>query len=108
MALVVCTVAFALTTPLFNRTDLDGYIRRNAPWILVSGAGFYFTFIGFYFLYSRFGASYYVLYAVLSIITTSVIVGLVIFNEPVNRYHIAAIGTAILTVILFAIARNQG
>lgn len=106
-ALLVCAVAFAFTIPFFDRTDLAGYVRRNAPWILTSGVGFYLTFIGFYFLYTRFGASFYVLYAVLSIITTSIIVGLVIFREPVNRYHLAAIGTALITVVLFAIAQNQ-
>lgn len=107
-ALVVCVVAFAVTVPIFDRTDLAGYVRRNAPWMLISGAGFYLTFVGFFFLYTRFGASYYVLYAVLSIVTTSIIVGLVIFREPVNRYHLAAIGTALITVVLFAIAQNQG
>src|SRR5690606_7121176 len=93
-ALVVCTTAFALTTPLFDSTGMGGYVRRNVPWIIISGAGFYLTFVGFYFLYSRFGASYYVLYAVLSILTTSVFVGLILFKEPVNGYHLAAIGTA--------------
>ncbi len=106
-ALIVCSVAFLLTIPLFDRADLGGYVRRNAAWVVISGMGFYLTFIGFYFLYSRFGTSYYVLYAVLSIITTSIIVGLIVFREPVNRYHFAAVGTALLTVVLFSLARTR-
>ena len=89
------------------RTIYSTATSRNWPWALVSGAGFYFTFLGFYFLYSRFGASHYALYAVLSILTTSVLVGIVLMGEKVNGYHLAAIGCALVTVLLFAIGQSR-
>ena len=55
-------------------------IKTNYLWFIASGTGFFLTFIGFYFLYTKFGASYYLLYAVISIITTSILVGIIIFN----------------------------
>ncbi|MBI1297912.1 transporter [bacterium] len=105
--LVICISLFALTVPFFDRSDLGRYVQRNVLWIVISGFGFYLTFVGFYFLYTRFGASYYVLYAVLSILTTTVFVGLVVFREQVNAFHLAAIGTAILTVVLFGIGQAR-
>ncbi|HRJ41180.1 MAG: hypothetical protein KJZ86_24630 [Caldilineaceae bacterium] len=106
-ALIVCAVAFGISMPLLPGVDGVAYLRRNWPWALVSGAGFYFTFLGFYFLYSRFGASHYALYAVLSILTTSVLVGIVLMREQVNGFHLAAIGCALLTVVLFAIGQSR-
>ena len=106
-ALIVCAVAFGISMPFMPGVDGMAYLRRNWMWALVSGAGFYFTFLGFYFLYSRFGASHYALYAVLSILTTSVLVGIVLMGEKVNSFHLAAIGCALLTVILFAIGQSR-
>jgi len=42
---------------------------------LVSGLGLFRTYICFHPLYSRFGASQYVLYAMLSIVTATIIAG---------------------------------
>lgn len=106
-ALLVCAVAFGVSMPFMPAVDGLAYLRRNWPWALVSGAGFYFTFLGFYFLYSRFGASHYALYAVLSILTTSVLVGIVIMREQINGFHLAAIACALLTVLLFAIGQSR-
>ncbi len=106
-ALLVCAVAFGVSMPFMPAVDGLAYLRRNWPWALVSGAGFYFTFLGFSFLYSRFGASHYALYAVLSILTTSVLVGIVLMREQVNGYHLAAIGCALLTVVLFSIGQSR-
>ncbi|MEZ4637471.1 MAG: hypothetical protein R2873_18900 [Caldilineaceae bacterium] len=103
--LLVCIGLFAVTIPFFDRSDLGGFVRRNLIWIAISGFGFYLTFVGFYFLYTRHGASYYVLYAVLSILTTSVLVGLIIFREQINGFHLAAIGAALLSVILFGLGQ---
>ena len=106
-ALVVCLLAIVTTLPLMPRVDGVRYLRANGIWIVISGIGFYLTFLGFFFLYSRFGAVNYALYAVLSILTTSVLVGLVVFREQVNGFHVAAIITALLTVILFSVGQNR-
>ena len=60
------------------------------------------SIIGFYLLYSQFGAVYYVVYAVLSIISTSLVIGVLIFREPFNAYQAGALILAILAIALFS------
>jgi len=61
-------------------------VRMQGPlWTDLSGVGLFLTYPGFNLLYSRYGASQYVLYAVLSIITTTIIVGIWWLKEPVRR-----------------------
>lgn len=106
-ALIVCLFFSALSMPFMPAADGESYLRRNWHWGLLGGVGFYLTHLGFYFLYTRFGASHYALYAVLSILTTSVLVGIVLMGERVNGFHWAAIGCALLTVALFAIGQSR-
>ena len=105
--LTVCTTLFACTIGFFPKVSVAQYLSKNYPWIVLSGIGFYLTFIGFYFLYTRYGASYYVLYAVLSIITTSIIVGVVLFREHINVYYGLTVLSALLTIALFTIAQSK-
>ena len=105
--LTVCISLFLIVSCFFTKENLPQFILSNYLWFLISGTGFFLTFVGFYFLYTKFGASYYVVYAVLSIITTSFIVGIVIFRERVNLYHLLSIGTAIITVVLFALGNSK-
>jgi drug/metabolite transporter (DMT)-like permease len=58
-------------------------------------------------LYARYGASQYALYAVISIITTTIVVGIWWLQEPVNMYHKVAIAFAIAAVILFSIGQSR-
>jgi len=75
-AVTVCTVLFGIAVA---RAPGDfGFVAANARFILISGAGFFVTFIGFYLLYSNYGATQYVLYAIISIMTTSIGVGVFI------------------------------
>lgn len=97
----VCTVLFLGASYFFKTPGDVEYVVSNYKNILISGVGFFITFVGFFLLYSRYGASYYIVYAVLSIITTSIIVGLVIFRETFNLYHLGSVCTAMLTVFLF-------
>ena len=106
-AAIVCLVLFSVTSLFLPKPEFSSFVKDNYPWILISGLGFYLTFIGFYFLYSRYGASHYVVYAVLSIITTSIIVGVIILRESFNLYHLLAVVTAIVTVVLFTIGQTR-
>jgi drug/metabolite transporter (DMT)-like permease len=100
-AVVVCSILFAAVAIVF-RTEQDiNYLSTNLPSIVASGVGFLITSIGFYLLYSQYGAVYYVVYAVLSMITTSIGVGIVIFREPFNQYQIGALILAVLAVVMF-------
>src|SRR5687768_3113487 len=75
---VVYLIGSTLSSPL---PDVKEYVTNNWKAIIITGTGLFITYVGFYFLYSRFGASYYIIYAVASIITTAIVVGVIIFRE---------------------------
>lgn len=102
-ALVACVLAL-LATPFVGPVRFDD-IRQNAGLVSLSGIGLFLTYLGFNLLYSRFGVSQYVLYAVISIITTTVVVGFFVLRESVNGYHLAAIVSALITVVLFSMGQ---
>ena len=54
-----------------SRADL----RHAAVPILFSGFGLFLCYIGFNLLYSRYGTAWYVVYAAIAIVTTTVVVG---------------------------------
>lgn len=101
-AVAVCTVLFIAAAWFAQSGEDTAYLVRNYTKILLSGLGFFITFFGFYLLYSRFGASQYILYAVLSIITTTIGVGVVYFREPFNIYHMGAVILALLAIALYS------
>ena len=106
-SLLVALILLVCTAPLFGSTSYQSVIRQGGGWMLLSGFGLFLVYLGFYLLYTRFGASYYVLYAVLSILTTVLVVGVWLYRESFNPFHWAAMLCAIATVILFALADRQ-
>ena len=100
-AIFICLVMFVVATLLTDRGEFTGYLSNNWMPVIIGGVGFFITFVGFYLMYSRIGANSYVVYACLSILTTSVGVGMLIFREPFNLYHLIAIIFAILAVCFF-------
>jgi drug/metabolite transporter (DMT)-like permease len=106
-SLVVGMVLFVGTCFFLPKPDVSSFVKGNYPWFLISGFGFYATSIGFYFLYSRHGASHYVIYAVLSIVATSIVVGVIVFKESFNVYHFLSVIAAIATVVLFTIGQAK-
>jgi drug/metabolite transporter (DMT)-like permease len=104
-SLAVCMVLFSVSSFFLPKPEISSFVKDNYLWVLISGLGFYLTLSGFYFLYSRYGASHYVIYAVLSIVTTSIIMGSIILREPLNLYHFLSVIMAIVTVVLFTIGQ---
>jgi drug/metabolite transporter (DMT)-like permease len=101
-------VFFALSfAPLVGIFDIGNTLKGNWKTVLLSGAGLFLTYLGFNLLYSRYGASQYVLYAVLSIITTTIIIGVFWLREPVNVFHKVAIAMAIAAVVFFSIGQSK-
>jgi drug/metabolite transporter (DMT)-like permease len=103
-------IAFVLSTAMsasFGSFDLEAIARHHWKSVTVSGVGLFLTYFGFNLLYSRFGVSQYLLYASLSIITTTVLVGFVVLKEPVSPYRIAAIALAIAAVVLFSLGQSR-
>lgn len=82
-------------------------VARQGQTILLSGLGLFITYVGFNLLYGRFGTAHYVLYAAISIITTTVIVGAFILKEHLNGFHVSAIFTALLTILLFSLGQTR-
>lgn len=96
-----------LCAPLFGPIEIAATLKEHTRGILLSGVGLFLTYVGFNLLYSRFGTSSYVLYASLSIITTTVIVGMMWLNEPVNGLRVAAIAMAVGAVVLFSLGSGK-
>jgi drug/metabolite transporter (DMT)-like permease len=101
-------VLFALLfAPLVGVFEVGKTLSGNWEAVLWSGLGLFLTYLGFNLLYARYGASQYALYAVISIITTTIVVGIWWLQEPVNTYHKVAIALALAAVILFSIGQSR-
>ena len=107
---VSALIAFLLAlifAPLAGAFDIANTIKTNWRAVFLSGIGLFLTYLGFNLLYSRYGVSLYALYAVIAIITTTIIVGIWYLKEPVNTYHTIAIVLAVVAVILFSIGQSR-
>lgn len=102
----VASLLALLVSPAVGPVSLE-QIRQNLGLVVVSGVGLFLTYLGFNLLYARFGVSQYALYAVISIITTTVLVGFLLLKEPINGYHKAALATAVITVFLFSVGQSR-
>lgn len=105
-ALVACLLA-AILSPLVGGIGLNEITKSYSKPLLISGSGLFLTYLGFNLLYSKFGVSQYVLYAVISIITTTIIVGVLWLKEPINLYHKIAIVLALIAVVFFSIGQSR-
>jgi drug/metabolite transporter (DMT)-like permease len=105
-ALVAALLAWC-ASPLLGPAGLSTMLRSNGRGILLAGAGLFLTYLGFNLMYSRFGVSPYMIYAVLSILTTTVLVGMLWLREPVNGYRLAAIVLALASVILYSLGQSS-
>lgn len=108
IALVICIGLCVVSAPLFGAVNYGNTLKQNAGWAALSGVGLFLTYIGFNLLYSNYGASSYILYAVLSVITTTVIVGAFILRESLNLYHWLAVASALVTVALYSWGNKVG
>ena len=97
-AVTLCAFMFVVASLISGTSTTTVYLKQNWWPIAISAGGFFITFIGFYLMYSRVGANSYTVYAVLSILTTSVGVGMIIFREPFNFYHVVSVFFALLAV----------
>lgn len=105
-ALVAVMLAF-LTAPPLGTFDLALTFKAHWRNIIIGGVGLFLTYLGFNLLYSKFGAAQYVLYAVISIITTTIIVGILWLHEPVNLYQKIAVIMALASVIVFSLGQSK-
>jgi drug/metabolite transporter (DMT)-like permease len=107
IAAVIASLLMIAVTPILGPPKYLDSAKENVLWLALGGVGLFMTYIGFNILYARFGASYYVLYAVLAIVTTSVVVGVLVLREPFNVYHWGALACALAAVILFSLGQAR-
>jgi drug/metabolite transporter (DMT)-like permease len=102
LVLVICVSLCAISAPFFGPASYANTLKQNVGWAALGGVGLFLTYIGFNVLYSQYGAGNYILYAVLSIVTTTVVVGALLLREHLNLYHWLAVVTALVTVGLYS------
>jgi len=88
LSAIIAVIFAIIFAPLVGTFEIGNVLKENWKSVLLSGLGLFLTYLGFNLLYSRYGASQYALYAVISIITTTIIVGMFWLKEPVNVYLI--------------------
>jgi drug/metabolite transporter (DMT)-like permease len=103
---LIATVLAWCVAPMFGRVSLPTLLRLHAGNLLLAGCGLFLTYLGFNLLYTHFGVSPYILYAVLSILTTTVFVGILWLKEPVNGCRIASIVLALASVALYSLSQS--
>ncbi|MEZ5924857.1 MAG: EamA family transporter [Hyphomicrobiaceae bacterium] len=106
-AVVACAILFLPAAFLYRTPGDGGYVADHGFYIAAAGFGFFMTFVGFFLLYSSYGASAYVLYATLSILTTTFVVGVLIYREPFNLYQAAAVLLAMVAIGLYTYGRTK-
>ena len=105
--LLVCNVLY-IVFALGHRAPMElAYLQENARLVVISGIGFFLTFVGFYLMYTQHGAASYIVYALLSILTTSIIVGLVIFREPFNKFHVISGCLAVGAILFYGLGQSK-
>lgn len=106
-AVLICALYFGAGVWLYRSGDTVAYLLGDWKMVLAGGTGFALTFVGFFLLYSNYGAAQYTLYATLSILTTTIGVGVLIYKEPFNAFHMASVALAIAAIALFAVGNSR-
>ena len=106
-AVLVCALIVTVVSISYRADQAMNFVSENMLMVSIGGVGMATTYLGFYLLYTNYGPIYYVVYAILSIITTTVIVGVIILGESFNKYQGIAIVLAILAIITFTLGRSS-
>ena len=104
---VIASVLSVVAAPLLGSMAIGTVVRGYWRASVLAGVGLFLTYVGFNFLYARFGTVPYVVYASLAILTTTVGVGMLYLKEPVNTYHLAAVLFALTSIALFSMGQTH-
>jgi drug/metabolite transporter (DMT)-like permease len=105
-AMAVCLALYLIGTTVFGLRGSQEFLRRNILWCSLSGLGMFMTFLGFYLLYSRFDTSYYALFAVTSVLMTTIVLGMLILGERINLYGGISIAAAVVSIVFFGLSKR--
>lgn len=76
-------------------------------WAIVCGVALFVLYFAINNLLVKYGASMYVVYSVVSIFTTSIVVGVCIFKEKINIWHVLGIIMSCVAVALITIGNGK-
>ncbi|MGP1561583.1 MAG: hypothetical protein ACTTIC_05780 [Helicobacteraceae bacterium] len=102
LSVLVAAVFGFLAAFIFGEFNAVAVFKQHYKAVFLSGFGLFLVYVGFNLLYSS-GVSSYILYAVISIFTTTIIVGILWLGEPISVQKIAAIILALASVVLFLV-----
>ena len=105
-SLLTGAILLFVCASFFELKNIPTFVINNLKWFIVSGLGYVLLNLGLYFLYQNFGVSYYTLYAMLSILTTSILLATLVFGEKFNLYYGLSILFAFLTIFFFMKAKQ--
>ena len=108
LMLFFCLMETWLVSLFFGKLEFALNLKANSGWAALCGFGIVLTFLGMNLLYTNFGASSYTLYAIVSMLTTSVILGVLIFQEQINIWHWLSILCGIGSIFLFYLGNKAG
>ena len=104
--MAVCLSLYLIGTLLFGMRGSGEFLRKNIGWCVLSGAGMFLTFLGFYLLYSRFDTSYYALFVVTSMLLTTLVLGVLVLHERINLYGGVSIAAAVVSIVFFGLSKR--
>lgn len=76
-------------------------------WAIICGIALFILYFAINNLLVGYGASMYVVYSVISVFFTSIIVGVFIFREKINVWHVLGIIVSCLAVALITIGNSR-
>lgn len=76
-------------------------------WAVVCGIALFVLYFAINHLLVGYGASMYVVYSVISVFFTSIIVGVCIFREKINVWHVLGIIVSCIAVTLITIGNGK-
>lgn len=94
LTFLISAAAMAALMAFQPPRDPVAFTKVNMGPALWAGIGTAITYVGFYILYSKFGASFYALYGMLAMLTTSIFLAIVILKERFNWSIGVSIGLA--------------
>lgn len=81
--------------------------KHDLFWSIVCGIALFLLYCFYNKLITRYGATSYIIYSVMSVFCTAIVVGVLIFGEKVNRWHVLGIIAGCVSVVLFSIGNYK-
>ena len=102
----LCSAFFFLSISYFYGGIEHQYITKNWHLIVLAAVGIMLINILAYYIINYYGASYWMIAALSSMLVPAIIVGYFIFKEKLNFWIIPSIICALLTIFFFTLSKE--